>query len=156
MIGTVCANRKFMPRDLQTKKRGNVDFRSSPTGMLCLQWCDKIPVTMLSMVQSSVIDTSQCGVVCTKPKEVTDYNIGMKGLDLSDQLVQSYLTVQKSIRWYKKVLFYLLDMAVINAFCVHKAHGGRLMQLDLRLELVHGMMQEYTRERVTGVKGVQP
>ncbi|XP_042888497.1 piggyBac transposable element-derived protein 4-like [Penaeus japonicus] len=135
--------------DLQTKKRGNVDFRSSPTGMLCLQWCDKKPITMLSMVHSSgsVIDTSQRGVVRTKPKVVVDYNIGMKGVDLSDQQAQSYPTVWKSIRWYKKVLFYLLDMAVINAFCVHKALGGKLTLLDFRSVLNRGMMQEYTRER---------
>ncbi|XP_042864745.1 piggyBac transposable element-derived protein 4-like [Penaeus japonicus] len=146
-IGTVCANRKYMPRDLQTKKRGDVDFRSSPTGMLCLQWRDKKPVTMLSTVYASgsVIDTSQRWVVRTKPKVVVDYNVGMKGVDLSDQLAQSYPTVRKSIRWYK-VLFYLFDMAVVNAFIVHKALGGRLTQLDFRSELVHGKMKELTRE----------
>ena len=42
--GTVRQTRKYMPRDdmaLVTRKKGDMDFRSSKTGMLCQAWKDK-------------------------------------------------------------------------------------------------------------------
>ncbi|ROT74711.1 hypothetical protein C7M84_006773 [Penaeus vannamei] len=38
-FGTVCTNRRGMPADLRPS-RGQIDFRSTPTGMMCLQWVD--------------------------------------------------------------------------------------------------------------------
>ncbi|ROT77905.1 PiggyBac transposable element-derived protein 4 [Penaeus vannamei] len=87
-IGTVRTNRKFMPTDLQVKARGQVDSRSTPTGMLCLQWRDRRVVTLLSTVHKSemVATRSRSGFERIKPKVVVDYNCGMKGVDNSDQL----------------------------------------------------------------------
>lgn len=88
-VGTVRSNRKQMPTDLQAKGRGSVDFRSTDSGMLALQWLDKRPVTMLSTVHTSemvALPPNRQGIQRIKPKVVTDYNNGMKGVDFSDQL----------------------------------------------------------------------
>ncbi|XP_037805090.1 solute carrier family 2, facilitated glucose transporter member 8-like isoform X2 [Penaeus monodon] len=37
-VSTVRVDRKCMPRDLQLKARGDVNCRSTKTGMMCLQW----------------------------------------------------------------------------------------------------------------------
>ncbi|XP_047478498.1 piggyBac transposable element-derived protein 4-like [Penaeus chinensis] len=90
-VGTVRVNRRGMPSDLQAS-RGHIDFRSSKTGMLCLQWLDK-PVTMLSTAHTSKVVTlppNRRGVERSKPEVIVSYNNGMKGGDLSDQLAQSY------------------------------------------------------------------
>nr|XP_027237446.1 piggyBac transposable element-derived protein 4-like [Penaeus vannamei] len=88
-VSTVRSNRKQMPIDLQAKGRGSVDFRSTDSSMLALQWLDKRPVTMLSTVHTSemVALPPNCqGIQQIKPKVVTDYNNGMEGVDFSDQL----------------------------------------------------------------------
>ncbi|XP_042891946.1 piggyBac transposable element-derived protein 4-like isoform X3 [Penaeus japonicus] len=148
-VGTVLTNCKDMPRDLQVKTHGKVDFRSTPTGILCLQWLDKKLITMLSTAHDAemVKDKSQCSYEHTKPRVVSDYKAGKKGIYLSNQLAQSYPIVQKSIRWYKKVLFYLFDMAVINSFCVHKALGGMLTHLEFKMQLIRELLREITSTR---------
>ncbi|XP_047469609.1 piggyBac transposable element-derived protein 4-like [Penaeus chinensis] len=106
-VGTVRVNRKGMPSDLQVS-RGQIDFWSSKTGMLCLQWLDKRPVTMLSTAHTSKVVTlppNRRGVERSKPEVVVSYNNGMKGVDLSDQLAQSYPATKKTIKWYKKEFF---------------------------------------------------
>nr|XP_027217915.1 piggyBac transposable element-derived protein 4-like [Penaeus vannamei] len=85
----VRSNRKQMPTDLQAKGRGSVDFRSTDSGMLALHWLDRRPVTMLSTVHTSemvALPPNHQGIQRIKPKVVTDYNNGMKGVDFSDQL----------------------------------------------------------------------
>ncbi|ROT77722.1 putative piggyBac transposable element-derived protein 4 [Penaeus vannamei] len=100
-VGTVRSNRKQMPTDLQAKGRGSVDFRSTDSGMLALQWLDKRPVTMLSTVHTSemvALPPNRQGIQRIKPKVVTDYNNGMKGVDFSDQLSGSYKSTRKNIK----------------------------------------------------------
>ncbi|XP_047487916.1 piggyBac transposable element-derived protein 4-like isoform X1 [Penaeus chinensis] len=142
-VGTVRVNRKGMPSGLQAS-RGHIDFRSSKTGMLCLQWLDKRPVTMLSTAHTSKVVTlppNRRGVERSKPEVVVSYNNGMKGVDLSDQLAQSYPATKKTVKWYKKVFFYLLDMTTINALAVHRALGGKMPQWKFRTELVRELLQ---------------
>lgn len=147
-VGMVQPNCKYMPKDLLVKVRGDVDYRSTTTGMLVLKWADKKPVTMLSTVHTSEMVTvlSESGHECTKPKVVVDYNSGMKGSDLSNHLSQPYPAFFKSISWYKKVLFYLFDLVVVNAFQMHKALGGHMAQLEFREELACELRLEYCRK----------
>ncbi|XP_037788097.1 piggyBac transposable element-derived protein 4-like [Penaeus monodon] len=100
---------------------------------------------MLSTIHTSEMVTVliESGCECTKPKVIVDYNSGMKGSDLSNHLVQSHPAFCKYIKWYKKVLFYLLDMVVVNAFLVPKALGGHMAQLEFREELAHEHRLEY-------------
>ena len=39
-VGTVRLNRKFLPKDLTVRRKGEVDSRSTSTGMLALAWVD--------------------------------------------------------------------------------------------------------------------
>jgi len=88
-----------------------------------------------------VATRSRSGFERIKPKVVVDYNCGMKGVDNSDQLAVSYPSTCKSLKWYKKVLFNLVDMTVVNAFSLHKVLGGRLTQLIFRKKLAEDLMQ---------------
>ena len=71
---------------------------------------DRKQVTMLSTCHTSEmveLPPNRRGVVKTKPRVVVDYNGGMKGVDVSDQLAASYPTPRKTVN--------LLDMVVVNA-----------------------------------------
>ncbi|CAH4034418.1 unnamed protein product [Pieris brassicae] len=57
-----------------------------------------------------------------KPVEVEIYNRYMSGIDRSDQMISYYSCPRKTIRWYKKVLFHCLDMAVWNAFFLYRKY----------------------------------
>ncbi|XP_047480507.1 piggyBac transposable element-derived protein 4-like [Penaeus chinensis] len=75
-VGTVCLNRHHMPRDLKIRKRGDVDSRSSPTGMLAQSWMDVKQVNMLSTVHTSHMVQVQRrgGLLVAKPECVVAYN----------------------------------------------------------------------------------
>ncbi|XP_037774510.1 piggyBac transposable element-derived protein 4-like [Penaeus monodon] len=101
-------------------------------GVACPRTCSKV-VTL---------PPNRRGVERSKPEVVVDYNNGMKGVDLSDQLAQSYPSTKKTVKWYKKIFFYLLDMTTTNALAIHRALGGKLTQYEFRKELVRGLLQQ--------------
>lgn len=55
------------------------------------------------------------GVEKEKPICVIDYNQNMSGVDRSDQMVSYYTTPRKTIRWYLKVFFHLVDVCLWNS-----------------------------------------
>ena len=145
-VGTADMRRKWMPKQADMslgKERGSTARRSTATGMLCQQWVDKKVVTILSTVHTSKMrhTTNRRGKEVFKPEAVIDYNKGMKGVDLSDQLAQSYPLSRRSPRWYKKLFFYLVDMAVVNAFAIYKVLQGKVStQKSFRLALIDELL----------------
>ena len=126
-VGTVGTNRKFMPT-LEVKKKGDVDFASSPLGMLALAWMDRKRVNLLSTIHRNPdLQEVQCrepGETKIKPGIVLDYNHGKTGVDVSDQMTSYYQTRRKSVKWYQTLFWHLVDQAVVNAYLVWKILGG--------------------------------
>ena len=145
--GTVRLNRKFMPKDLQVKKKGDMDYRSSNTGQLALSWKDKKQVNMLSTFhtgpQPVTLPPNHRGQERIKPKVVCDYNRCMGGVDLSDQMATSYRVVRKARKWYQNLFYHLVDTVVVNAYLVHKALEGTMSHEDFRLNLCSSLMPEH-------------
>jgi hypothetical protein len=125
-----------MPEELSSMQleRGDVGQRSTDKGLLALVWKDKKYVRMLStMHMAEIADTgkrNRDGIALEKPWCVLNYNKGMKGVDIADQLASSHRTVRKSIRWYKKLLFFCLMLFLSRL--VYKEIGGTDNFLSLR------------------------
>jgi hypothetical protein len=43
----------------------------------------------------------------------------MGGVDVSDQYVSSYSFIRKSKKWWRKMFFWLLEVAVVNSFILY-------------------------------------
>lgn len=138
VVGTVRLNRKDMPKDLKLSlKKGEIDYRSTSSGLLALVWKDKKVVKMLSTRHTAEMSQiEKRGEIVTKPNCVLSYNLGMGGVDLSDQMATSHSCVRKTIKWYKKVFCYLFDLCLVNAFIVSKVFGYRKRYLDFRVALI--------------------
>ena len=54
-----------------------------------------------------------------KPVVVEQYNQFMGGVDRSDQLLSYYGFADRTVKWWRRAVFYLLDMAVVNAYVLH-------------------------------------
>ena len=61
-----------------------------------------------------------------KPYVVHDYNIRMHSVDLSDNFLSLYQTL-KSIKWYRKLLLHLINMATLNAHILNKKYSVQKM-----------------------------
>ena len=66
----------------------------------------------------------------------------MGGVDKSDQRASTYQCVRKSVKWYKKLFFYVLDMCVVNSYLLHvHLTGTRFTLLDFWLKLVAALLE---------------
>ena len=146
-VGTVGPNRKHMP-NFTVKKKGELEFASSPLGMLALRWVDKKKVNLLSTIHKNPdlkeVASKVPGKVKTKPQVVLDYNLGKTGVDVSDQMASYYNIRRKSVKWYQTLFWHMVDMALCNSFLVWKYLGGRTRsnasQLQFRKDLIIGWL----------------
>ena len=86
-------------------------------------------VTLISSIHQAVetkVKTNFMGQPVIKPHVVHDYNIRMGGVDLSDNFLSHHQTL-KSIKWYRKLLLPLINMATLNAHILNKKYGVQKM-----------------------------
>ena len=89
-------------------------------------WHDRRDVTFLSTIHSwSVVDVQKRpkGITETEhipcPTAIVEYNYCMNGVDIADQHLSYYsLTKRKTTKWWKKLFWRLIDMCILNSYCV--------------------------------------
>ncbi|UYV75868.1 hypothetical protein LAZ67_13001603 [Cordylochernes scorpioides] len=110
LTGTMKINRRSLPSD----------------PVLLLRWREKRsqkkPVILLStkMHASSDEVTTASGRSVTIPAMVQEYNKRMGGVDLSDQMLNTYIDERRSLKWWKKVFFSMVFRAMINSYIIYK------------------------------------
>ena len=106
------------------------DFLSVDNGkVIVVAWKDKRVVTALSTKHDGSL-----GVITrnkkkgrskteqiVKPLCITECNQYMSGVDRMDQMISYYPFTRKTIKWPKKVFFYLLEISLYNSFVIFKA-----------------------------------
>ncbi|XP_070526565.1 LOW QUALITY PROTEIN: piggyBac transposable element-derived protein 4-like [Cardiocondyla obscurior] len=122
-VWTVKINRMYMPKLSNKLKEGQMKIFSTPQ-MCFMAWKDKRLVTMLSTMHSPQMITTdkidyRTGETEVKPNIVVSYNKNMGRVNLLDQTICPYRTPRKSIKWYIKTYFHLLDIAIFNALVVY-------------------------------------
>lgn len=60
-------------------------------------------------------------VVC--PKSIADYNERMGGVDLFDSMMSHYNISWKSRKWWIKVWYYLIELAIVNSYVCYKSQN---------------------------------
>ncbi|KAK2578806.1 hypothetical protein KPH14_012835 [Odynerus spinipes] len=102
VIGTVRKNRKYMPQDLPIDKlKLGEHVQKTCNGLLALRWKDKRDVYMLTTKHASVELTevrNNQGRTKLKPTCVIDYNKGMGGIDLNDQMLACFPIMRKYLK----------------------------------------------------------
>jgi hypothetical protein len=83
----------------------------------------------------------------TKNKERWDiqhsFNKYMNGVDRSDQLQNSYNTYLKSFKWWVRLFYFLLDIAIVNSYLIAKIFNPKLTHLAFRISLVCSIIEKY-------------
>jgi hypothetical protein len=80
-----------------------------------------------------------------KPMVVDQYNKYMLGVDRLDQRMSYYQFVRKSVRWWRKVFFWMVEVVVVNAYIVYTVHTDarrKLTHKQFRRELVLALCEE--------------
>ena len=51
---------------------------------------------------------------------IVDYNTYMLGVDKLDQMMSYYSFLHKTVKWWRKVFFWILEVATVNAYIIYK------------------------------------
>lgn len=132
--GTVKPRRKDMPVMSEKLESGELSFRSS-SNMLAVKWKDKRDVYVLSTCHSADYVTTKkinyrTGERVQKPSCIVDYTTNMGAVENRDKVISSVQSIRKSIKWYKKFFFHLLDVAIWNAYCLYRFEKKRTLQCE--------------------------
>ena len=123
--GTVHINRRGLPAEIKaTLSKGDIISALVDETMMALKWMDKRPVSMLTTIHDDTMMTklrrtrrAEGGQEeVRKPVVVEEYNRFMGGVDRSDQLLSYYGFSHRTVKWWRRAMFHLLDMAVVNAY----------------------------------------
>ena len=143
--GTLRCGRKGFPVDIKINdpKRHNRGFSNwSMCGPILAQfWLHGKAAYFLSTIHKPEYDpdvpqTNQVvkrrgaartrdGIEVSCPPLLHDYNIAMGGVDFNDHQQKFYNLGRRSTRWYRRVFFYLLEIALHNTFVVKNASLSR-------------------------------
>ncbi|MGH0175536.1 UNVERIFIED_CONTAM: hypothetical protein FKN15_069236 [Acipenser sinensis] len=129
---------------------------------MVLGWKDKRLVLMLSTFHGSdcekVQRTIKQGEIqeLDKPSVICDYTSKMGAVDRADHYCASYAFTRKSLKWWRKMFFWLLEVAIVNSailFNLMKVESGQLpvrhktFRKDLLVQLVGNVRNPGSRKR---------
>lgn len=146
--GTIRKNRRNIPKLTANLRPGEHQI-SSTSNMMIFKWMDKREVYMLTtihdfqMVRTGKQDrrTNQEKV---KPNVVIEYSKFMGGVDKSDMEMSFSESTRKTIKWYRKFFFHLLDICVHNAHVIHQKKTKKSTHLsDFKLEIINSIFQKF-------------
>ena len=135
-------------KQLKKEGRGAFDYKSSE-GVVMASWFDNRVVTVASN-KCSVLPTNTVRRYSKKRKEHIDvqcpalikaYNKSMGGVDHCDMLLSFYQSM-KSKKWYKRIIFHLIDICCVNAWILEKHVLGVCSKLyKFKLALATSLVQ---------------
>ena len=153
-LGTVRPNRKDMPKMTNKLPKGAVESYVS-NELLYEKWSDRRQVNMLNSFmprKMEYVPSFNPNNNRENPTSVVRYNKTMGGVDYIDQILSPYKAERKTIRWYKKFFFHLLDLSVYNSFVLFKNlnPSKRVVYLDFLEALITEIFVENKVKRKIG------
>ena len=145
---TMDKRRRQLPREVRARsfklRRGGT---SKPGEMVIssVAWKDKgKPTLMIFTAYDACTVTVQCrhGGPKVKPLVVDCYNKFMWGVDVADQFGCYYLLDRRTVKWWRKLLFWLMEVSIVNAYILYRGdHQGS--HVDFRRKLVVGLCEGF-------------
>ena len=158
--GTIRVNRKHFPaKDLDQVVMCTGEMAFLHHGCFTAgKWRDKRDVYFLSTIHRDERETitrrAKGGGTETvaKPRIVTDYNEYMSGVDISDQLMVYYACGRRTLKWYKRVFWRLIEHILINSYIlfkqVTKPNLRQWTQKKFRIELAYKLTATLIANRI--------
>ena len=150
--GTVRQCRKGIPTAIkQINLQNKGDTTTMHYGPLsCLKYKDSKVVYLISTTETSTNIQSgrhdhQTNEPKVRPSMVVAYDGKMGAVDRNNQMVASYKLNIKTLKWWKKLIFHLINLAVVNAYVVYKESvNAPQVQRLFRRRLVSQLIESVT------------
>ena len=98
------------------------------------KWKDKRDVCLISSahVPTMMDSVNRCGKPKRRPNVVYIYNNRMSGIDRSDQMLSYHSALQKTVRWWKKVGIYNMQIFLSNAYYTYTKNTTKPMTKNMK------------------------
>nr|XP_039248883.1 piggyBac transposable element-derived protein 4-like [Styela clava] len=169
--GTMRLGRKNFPSEVVLTKRTHTRGDSEWTmahELLCQSWLDNRPVYFLSTIHKPDYEPDVPMELRTVkrrggrgmpsqdmpcPPLLHDYNNYMGGVDFNDAMRKYYNIGRRSKTWYRRIFFYLIEVALHNSIVVAKAilpenERKKFVPLEWRKDLVTKLLGDFRTVRV--------
>lgn len=133
-------------------KRGDYcSMLDRENGIFIIKWMDN-NLVILASTSYGVFPTSLVRRFSRKEKKVLQvpqphliamYNKHMGGTDVMDENVSRYRISIRSKKWWWCLFTWLLDVAIENAWTLHKKAGHKMTQLQFRREIAQVYLARY-------------
>ncbi|KAL6417866.1 hypothetical protein ACFW04_012481 [Cataglyphis niger] len=132
LIGTILTNRKGLPKEIKKPnflKKSTIAYRQDNT--LVLGWKDKRVVTCLTtagdigMTTVKRITRGGVDIMVKKPNIILNYIKNMGGVDQADQYASTYCFLRKSLKWWRKLFFWGMEISLINSYILYKLEKNK-------------------------------
>ena len=125
-------------------KNGGKKVCRHPDNVMSLCWKDKCPIYMLSTWHNDESKTTTRIVrggrreEIEKPLVISDYTENMGAVDKADHYCVSYSFLRKTLRWWRKLFFWMLEVSLINSFILYRleTHQPNLTRLQYRKKII--------------------
>ena len=150
---TVMSNRKGLPPAMKWKMKKKGELMQLQKGnLVTIAFHNKHTVHLL--LTNQIMGTAEDG----RPLVLVDYNKNMGGVDKLDQLLSYYLVGRPGKKWWRFILWHIINTAVYNAFVVwnKSTHNfPTLKTYDLmmfRCDITDGLINGFCSHKVPGRK----
>lgn len=144
-LGTVRRNRipnTKMPNEKQMKSRGDaVEMVTTVEGVdvSCVAWLDNKQVMLMSSFAGKNPESNisrfdrkkKQTIQISCPHVVKIYNKHMGGVDLLDSHMGRHRNKMRSMKWYMRMFYHLLDVSMVNAWILFKLVHNEQEQMRL-------------------------
>jgi len=126
--GTLRGNRSGIPVKLKRKtkkpEKGSM-LQQHNKELLIVRYEDRKSVLLMSTVEDTEdVESGRknrvTGEPITKPRIVHEYNKYMGGVDRAGQMLSYTPFKMKTLKWWKRVWFHILNVALLNAYVLYK------------------------------------
>lgn len=154
VCGTIRANRGEFPKEFKDAKlAAGQSVYLEMDGIVAVHWKDKRNVFVMSSFhgnEETTVHRNRGDII--KPLMIQSYNNNLGGVDRCDQYLSYYGLNRKSLKWWKKVFFRLLDMAIVNSMLLFFKKNPQLQKKKnaskkFREMLVYEMVQPFLYEQ---------
>ncbi|XP_071486003.1 piggyBac transposable element-derived protein 3-like [Diadema antillarum] len=146
-IRTTCTcNLPDLTDDKQPKERGEFDYRISEKDIRVFKWKDNKLMHVISnyhgteetTVRRTMKDGTKKEVKC--PIAIADYNENMGDVDKADMLRTLDRVNQKSMKWWHRIFWGILDITFVNAYVVYQSMFGKMPLIKFRRKVTMGLL----------------
>lgn len=123
--------RQGVPKFEERLKKGEACFRTSNT-LLAMKWINKKEVCMITSMHTGDFTAVSRYIKqqsVQKPVCVISYNKSMGIIDKVDMVLSTVNSTPKSLKWYRKFFFHLIDICVWNTYCVYKYNRREIISM---------------------------